>query len=368
MKTTYHLLIQKIKNRLAFIASIGILILPAYSSYAQFNNALKLDGTVSYAEVGDSVTLHLTDAFTIEAWVRPCNLTGMIVSKQWCSGNQSGYYLSLDAGKLKWVFDPDGDCSTAPNVYESNNVIASVNNWVHVAVVHLSTGVQLYVNGVLVPGTLSGTNSTVYSNKRPFRIGVYEGLTGNYGVFFQGLIDEVRVWNIVRTGTQIFNAMSTTLTGTETGLAPYYNMDAITSSGQNVIIPNHASYTGSPLNGWTQGNSTVPTFVAYNASGICPGFRYAEGQEVLEPESVSGTQVTVVPNPVINAATFVFNQQSGQHILEVTNQLGALVSRQVFTDGSLVSFDKKGIAAGMYVFVITNTDKNILYKGKFVVE
>jgi|GEM_PF-2606239 len=332
-----------------------------------FNNALDLDGTVSYAEMPDNSAIRLTDTFTVEAWVRPCNLTGVIVAKQWCAGNQSGFYLSLDGGKLKWVFDNDGNCGTVPNVYMSNNVIATLNTWVHVAVVHHSTGVSLYVNGILVPGTLTGVNATVYPSNNPLRIGVYEGLSGNYGVFFQGLIDEVRVWKTARTNTQIYNSMSTPLIGTETNLVAYYNMDGITGGGQNIIVPNYAALTGSALNGSTKGNTTVPTFVVNNAS-VCTGFKYAETLNTVDPEAASVTQVTVVPNPVINVATFVFNQQSGQHILEVTNQLGALVSSQVFTDGSVVSFDKKGIAAGMYVFVITNTDKNIQYKGKFVVE
>ncbi len=236
---------------------------------AYFNNALSLDGTVSYVEVPDNSALHLTDNITIEAWVKPCSVTDVtvIVSKQWCAGGQSAFYLSIDNGKLKWVFDNDGDCSTAPNIYISNNVVLTSGTWTHVAVVHKSTGVQLYVDGTLVPGTLTGSNSTIAISQSPMRIGAYQVSSGSFGNFFNGLIDEVRIWNTAHTATQISSLMNKILTGSEANLTAYYAMNN-SGVGQAVIVPNSASATASALNGTTIGNVFAPALVAHD-NDVC---------------------------------------------------------------------------------------------------
>ncbi|MFK5971063.1 MAG: hypothetical protein QM487_13225 [Candidatus Marithrix sp.] len=41
--------------------------------------------------------------------------------------------------------------------------------------------------------------------------------------YFSGEIDEVRIWSVARSQAEIQASMNSTLTGSESGLAAYYN-------------------------------------------------------------------------------------------------------------------------------------------------
>ena len=45
------------------------------------------------------------------------------------------------------------------------------------------------------------------------------------GRYFQGLMDEVRIWNHVRTPTQLLEGLHHKLRGDETGLVGYWSLD-----------------------------------------------------------------------------------------------------------------------------------------------
>ena len=54
-----------------------------------------------------------------------------------------------------------------------------------------------------------------------------------WAYYFNGLIDEVRIWNVARTQDEIQAAMSHHLEGTEEGLVGYWRMDE--GSGQMLV-------------------------------------------------------------------------------------------------------------------------------------
>lgn len=92
--------------------------------------------------------------------------------------------------------------------------------WHWVAGTYDGSTAKLYVDGALkatnsFSATFSSTNLV---------IGRYEGATSDF-YYFDGLISEVRIWNVARTQTEIQDNMNTTLSGTETGLVAYYKLD-----------------------------------------------------------------------------------------------------------------------------------------------
>ena len=79
-----------------------------------------------------------------------------------------------------------------------------LNTWSHIATTYDGTTMRFFVNGVQVGAT--AINTAIAVGNQQLRIG---GNNAFAGEFFQGLIDEVRVYNRARTAAQITTDMST---------------------------------------------------------------------------------------------------------------------------------------------------------------
>ncbi|MDP6144472.1 MAG: LamG domain-containing protein [Acidimicrobiales bacterium] len=86
--------------------------------------------------------------------------------------------------------------------------------WHHVAFTFENTELRLYVNGVMV-----------HSGNVPAGVTPHPVAISKLGHWFLGKIDDVRIWNVARTETEINNAMTGPLQGNETGLVAYYTME-----------------------------------------------------------------------------------------------------------------------------------------------
>jgi hypothetical protein len=102
--------------------------------------------------------------------------------------------------------------------------ILNLNTWYHVAAVNSNGTRKLYVNGVEV--ALSGTPTTVQANADPLVIGKDFNFEST-GRFFNGDIDEVRLWNFAKTQSQVVSQKDISLTGNEPNLVLYYNFGLI---------------------------------------------------------------------------------------------------------------------------------------------
>jgi gliding motility-associated-like protein len=140
---------------------------------------------------------------------------------------------------------------------------ASANKTYHVAMTYDGTTLKFYRNGFLmsqVPAT-----GDLFQNDWATAIGEYS--SGALNEQFIGYIDEVRIWNVVRTQAQIQAYMNTSLPNpaTQTGLLAYYTFDDLTNKQGNT------AWNGSIGGGTTinQGNPTCAAFVA-DSCGIIP--------------------------------------------------------------------------------------------------
>ena len=205
------------------------------ASPVQFgNNALSFDGTNDYISIPAAAINNLSSG-TIEAVVYLNSLTqAPILAKQ---SNGENTYATLTVG---YYADATGNLvAGTPGVvyYHSQNGIAVLNSgsttlsastWNHVAVSFNASGASLYINGILV-GSASGNYS------QPNDLTVTSTRLGSWstGGFLNGNLDEVRVWNVVRTQAQIQANMGVTLTGIQSGLVTLYSADQGIPSGTN---------------------------------------------------------------------------------------------------------------------------------------
>lgn len=161
--------------------------------------------------------LDLSTTFTIEAWIKPRTLTSFqhIVSK-WNGGGNASYTLEVHEGKLRSAIH-DG-VNTSQAVESNGNILPDV--WQHVAVTLDNGTLRLYIDGALDRVFLS--SQTPMNSDRPLSIG-HEGPPFN-GWFYDGLIDDVRMWDVVRTDAEIAAHMNR-LKGKKTGLVGWWRFN-----------------------------------------------------------------------------------------------------------------------------------------------
>ena len=78
-----------------------------------------------------------------------------------------------------------------------------MNTWSHLAVTYDGATMRLYVNGTQVSSQAQTGSITTSTN--PLQIGG----DSIYGQYFQGMIDEVRIYNVALTPAQIQTDMNT---------------------------------------------------------------------------------------------------------------------------------------------------------------
>lgn len=188
------------------------------------------------------VNLDLNGDFTVEAWIKPetieFNQPMDIVSK--FGAGDPGYSFSISGtpGALQVVFvDAAGNASQ----FETDPVITTPGEWRHVAVVtDVSVpSARFYLDGEEVPVTLVPYNAatSINDSAAPFRIGTRGGDT----FYFDGLIDEVRVWDTTRSQKQIQKSMLGIVKGNLNRLVGNWTFDTQTfqdsSEYGNHLIP-----------------------------------------------------------------------------------------------------------------------------------
>lgn len=197
-------------------------------------NSLSLDGTGDYLGVSNSPSLNLNgSSLTFEAWIYPKSYTSDLI----ILNKESTYEFHLDeGGRFEAAIE-----TTAPAgwVYTSGNAVVPLNQWSYVAATYDGTSVRTYVNGVLdVVMPLTGT---IVPTTAGLGVGA-RGLPSSPSAYFNGMIDEVALYSIVKTSEQIQSRMYSVLYGNEPGLIAYWNFNF--TPGDFSSSANHGSLFG----------------------------------------------------------------------------------------------------------------------------
>jgi hypothetical protein len=180
-------------------ANHGMLWNGASISTGITDGAFNLDGLNDYVEVPDEASLNLTEGFTVEAWINPRSLPGKfpaIVKKSGLSGGRSstthGFSLAFRDGKpqvgLNLYF---GDHWTSSAL---GPVSVGTNTWSHVVATYDGAYIRLYVNGTEI-GPATPETGTITPSDNPLNIGRDPSSPSDPDRYFDGLIDEVRIYN-----------------------------------------------------------------------------------------------------------------------------------------------------------------------------
>lgn len=199
---------------------------------SQYKQALHFDGVNDMVAI-DNLTYNGTNytEVTVEAWIRTTDNSKQIIA----SYDRSEYWRleiageGTNAGRVGFkIYTGDTDYSNGI-VDFGGNAIVSDGNWHHVAAVFNNGSIKIYVDGNLDASTTTDSKFGKGTVRYGFlgvgsEASIYNGTTGPLD-YFNGDIDEVRIWSVARNITQIQNNKDGCLLGTETGLQAYYKME-----------------------------------------------------------------------------------------------------------------------------------------------
>jgi hypothetical protein len=151
-----------------------------------FGKALQFDGVDDHIVVPDSPSLHITGGLTIELWVFAHSVLGIpvVVNKQY----GESYFLQLTGDWIEFGgFYPIAWLSTNPTP------VFYTGSWVHLAGTfdEATDTIVIYVNGVAVK-TSTEITGWVGISDRPL---VIAGSAGGNEWHFNGILDEIQIWN-----------------------------------------------------------------------------------------------------------------------------------------------------------------------------
>ena len=158
--------------------------------------ALEFDGIDDYVEVPDSKNLQL-DRVTLEAWVNSKkNTGGSVASKNGCSSYRQNYAIKLGPNVVNFRL------VKCPRIgMYSQTLGIDKNKWYHLVGTYDGNDIRIYINGV--PKNTNDTGEfAVGTTDEPLYIGAsFYGV--KLGSFFEGRIDDVRIYNRALTAQEI---------------------------------------------------------------------------------------------------------------------------------------------------------------------
>jgi gliding motility-associated-like protein len=241
---------------------VALLLCLGLDAFAQGSGFALQGNTPAYVDCGPGMN-DLVFPYTIEAWV---NLEDLPSTPHaiWNSGiHPAGIYygawLVVGVGGEVVITYGDGTGTGGANRRSHASLVSiPLDRWVHICGVQEdSLNGRIYFNGVQVPTmpTGSGALTMVHFPGSQQTIGNNPGISG--GSWLDGSVDEVRVWDDIRSDAEIRTYMCRRLEGSETDLAAYWRMDEGTGSSITDQSGNgHDGTLSGPMN-WITSSAAI---------------------------------------------------------------------------------------------------------------
>ena len=173
--------------------------------------------SIDFVDLGNPTALQLTGSMTVSAWINSSAFPAddaAIVSKR--SSGKVGFELNTTADTGPRTIGFKLTNSSGASVYRYGATTLQANTWYFVTGVYDAAAqtLHVYLNGQLNDGVSNGTvTSTQQNSTVNVNIGQRPGVSATS---FNGLIDDVRIYNSALTQAQIQTDMtSTTISGTQ---------------------------------------------------------------------------------------------------------------------------------------------------------
>ena len=166
----------------------GTLTNGAQWTTGNIGGAVSFDGTDDYVDVPYSPALNPPDAFTVSVWAMAASGGTGYRSPISCrdDGPQEGYIIYATPGDI-WQF------WTGPGWHGISGPSVRLDSWVHLTAVFSAGTKRFYVDGILAG---EATDVTYNMNDRQvLLIGAGANESANHNYFFEGSVDDVRLYD-----------------------------------------------------------------------------------------------------------------------------------------------------------------------------
>lgn len=281
-------------NTATTAATLSVINPPTAPASTDTNHSLSFDGTNDCIQISNCLgaAFPFTDAITIEYWFKGSSMQSAVrfqpdADTYIVSGWNNKHIISTSNG------------TTGVNVGTG----ATDGNWHHVAMTWqkgVTNGFIPYLDGV------RGTRRTATNVNLPtMTSGFYLGSNNGMSEFMNGTIDEVRVWNVVRSQADILANMCS-LTLPQTGLVMYYRFNHGIADGVNTV-------------------NTLANMAQSDYTGILNNFNLSGSSSNFNSSVPSSCPAIVLPIEFVD-----FNGKNTEGGNELTWTTGSEVNTQLF--------------------------------------
>ena len=271
------------------------------------NKALQLGGTNAYVTFGAAPGLGASQ-FTIETWFRrdgsgvatntgtggivavPLVTKGMAETEG--STVDANYFLGIRGSDNVLSADFEDIATGLNHPIAGTTVIPADGVWRHVAATYDGTTWRLYLNGALEASLVVGNFTPRFDSIQHFVLGSALNSTGvvtsgQTAGFFNGVLDEARVWNYARSAQQVSHGMTLEIASSTPGLLGRWGLNEGTGTtvGDSAPPPQNGTIVGSNFS-WVAG---APFDIAGNTAPIATS-------DAATTTEGSATTIAVLPN------------------------------------------------------------------------
>jgi hypothetical protein len=318
----------------------GTVVGASWTPGGRHGGALSFDGSSNYVGLGGLGTFYQS-GFTLQAWVQKATTKNDVAvvgtwagsgPMIWVDHLASRYHLTLDGGLSNYL-DSGHNPVTA--------------TWQHLAATYDGSTARFYIDGTQVASRAVGGGA---GNSDVWRIGAYGGSPGG---FFDGLIDDVRIYNRALTAGEIQTDMNQPVTIANADIPTKPGSFAATARTKTSLTVQWAPSTDDVgvtgyrlfLNG---AQVTTTTGTTHTFAGLTCSTNYQLGVEALDGNGNASARVladestSLCEGPLGLVAAYSFDE-SGANALDSSgnDHNGAIsgASRMGGRHGGALSFD-----------------------------
>lgn len=328
-----------------FLSTIFLLFYYFFNRTEAINlTGTSFNGTSTYVKIPNHSSYQTgTGDFTIELWFKADTVPTDVTDYRQLFSNRSagGVEIQLYKQKLETnIRDTSGQISG-----QVTTTLITPGNWYHVAVVKKNGELELYLNGVL-----EGRNTRILQNTNSTS-DLYIGSDITTQENFNGMITDVRYWNIARTSSDINANETTDYNGNEANLVGLWKFDNITTdvtydysaaknnakgygfSSLSTALSTTNQTSSSVALAWTSIADATSYEVVQNATTLYSGTAQTFTQTGLQPKTFYPYQLIAkskngksLPSPIKAFAT----SPSGYATLDGVNDYFSLKNTSAF--------------------------------------